>query len=772
MRSFLTFVFRNKFYYLIEVIGLSLSLAFILPLLSFMGVRWNIDHSHPNWRQIYEVCLLSESQETTWGLAEQIRNSEPDITAVTQFLAYNYRYETPVYFKQESFPIQKMVVDNEFFDFFPTSVITGDLKGLEDRYQLAVSESFADRSGINCGDILIYQDQTYSVCAIFDNYHESLIPDVDIIFGENSPLLDNERTNPDSWWSLMPVFIQVKEGTDIQVLTEKLTRLCKEYYADYYQTHEQHKNALRLRRYDKISSWLWNVALTSTGGLGFYLMNVLALILIIFSLLNCTLLNTALTTLRAKEMATRRLLGSSRKEIIVRVLSESLIITAICFVLGWMLSSMVYERINELLTGFGAPLNISNNLSLPAILYYLIALLIVSFLSGIIPARVLAKYSPLDVVRGEFKYQIKSVLGKVFIGLQCVFSVAMITILLLNLFQFDKAKSRQLGCDVNDTFIIAGSLPEPVMKSTVTALRELPCVEYAGLANDSPGDGIYGLRIFEDETIGKHQINVISCTEDAFRAFGIEMVSGQQGSFGGYLTESAYNWFESSNAPEELMRQIGISQLNGVVKDFIGCIQGDGIRAIEITETGPFDRIVVKTIGDHSECRSSIMDTYKKMSIQILGYCPEPREAGYIPDVVQKKLNESTEGSLLSLLFFFSILPLILALSGIMAMSTFYVTNHQRDISIRKVFGGTAGHETRTYMWRFIRIMFIGNLIGIPLAVWVNDSIYLGIPISAEGSIGIYLLTFAITMLMAFMCVFPQVFKAARSNPAIELKKE
>lgn len=772
MRSFFTFLFRNKFYYLIEVIGLSLSLAFILPLLSFMGVRWNIDHSHPNWRQIYEVCLFSDSQETTWGLAEQIRNSEPDITTVTQFLAYEYRYETPVYFKQESFSIQKMVVDNVFFDFFPTTVITGDLKGLKDRYQLAVSESFAARSGINCGDILIYQDQTYSVCAIFGNYQESLIPDVDIIFGENSPLLDNERNNPDLWWSLMPVFIKVKEGTDIQVLTEKLTRLCNDYYADYYQTHEQDKNALRLRRYDKISSWLWNTALTSTGGIGFYLMTVLALVLIIFALLNCTLMNTALTTLRAKEMATRRLLGSTRKEITVRVLSESLIITAICFVLGWLLSSMVYGRINELLTGFGAPMNLSNNLSLPAILYYLIALLIVSFLSGIIPARVLSKYSPLDVVRGEFKYQVKSVLGKVFIGLQCVFSAAMIAILLLNLFQFDNAKSRSLGCDVNDTFIIAGSLPEPVMKSTVTALRELTCVEYAGLANDSPGDGIRGLRIFEDETIGKHQINVISCTEDAFRAFGIDLVSGKQGGFGGYLSESAYNWFASSNNPEELMRQIGISQLNGVVKDFVGRIQGDGIRAIEITESGPFDRIVVKTIGDHSVCRSSIMDTYKKMSIQILGYCPEPRESGYIPDVVQKEINESTEGSVLRLLFFFSILPLILALSGIMAMSTFYVTSHRRDISIRKIFGGTVGQETRTYLWKFLRIMFIGNLIGIPLAVWVNSGIYLGIPISARGSIGIYILTFVITMLMAFMCVFPQVFQAARTNPATELKKE
>lgn len=772
MRSFFTFVFRNKFYYLIEVIGLSLSLAFILPLLSFMGVRWNIDHSHPNWRQIYEVCLFSDSQETTWGLAEQIRNSEPDITAVTQFLAYDYRYETPIYFKQESFSIEKMVVDNEFFDFFPTSVITGDLKGLKDRFQLAVSESFAARSGINCGDILIYHDQTYSVCAIFGNYQESLIPDVDIIFGENSPLLDDERTNPDSWWSLMPVFIQVKEGTDIQVLTEKLTRLCKDYYADYYQTHEQDKNALRLRRYDKVSSWLWNTALTSTGGIGFYLMTVPAIVLIIFALLNCTLLNTALTTLRAKEMATRRLLGSTRKEIIVRVLSESLIITAVCFVLGWLLSSTVYGRINELLTGFGAPLNISNNLSLPGILYYLIALLIVSFLSGIIPARVLAKYSPLDVVRGEFKYQIKSVLGKVFIGLQCVFSVAMIAILLLNLFQFDNAKSRSLGCDVNDTFIIAGSLPEPVMKSTVTALRELPCVDCAGLANDSPGDGIRGLRIFEDETIGKHQINVISCTEDAFRAFGIDLVSGKQGGFGGYLSESAYNWFASSNNPEELMRQIGISHLNGVVKDFVGPIQGDGIRAIEITETGTFDRIVVKTIGDHSACSSSIMDTYKKMSIQILGYCPEPRESGYIPDVVQKKINESTEGSLLRLLFFFSILPLILALSGIMAMSTFYVTSHRRDISIRKIFGGTVGQESRTYLWKFLRIMFIGNLIGIPLASWINGSIYLGIPMSAVSSIWIYLLTFAISMLMAFMCVFPQVFQATRTNPATELTKE
>lgn len=772
MRSFFTFVFRNKFYYLIEVIGLSLSLAFILPLLSFMGVRWNIDHGHPNWRQIYEVCPISESQETTWGLAEQIRNSEPDVTAITHFRAYNFGYETPVYYKQESFSIQKMIVDRDFFSFFPTSVVTGDLKGLEDRFQLAVSESFADRSGINCGDVLIHEDQIYSVCAIFRNYRESLIPDVDIIFGENSPLLDNERTNPDSWWSEIPMFIQVKDGTDMQVLTENLSRLCNEYYADYFRMYEHHKNALRLRRYDKVSSWLWNTALTSTGGVGFYLMSVLAVVLIIFSLLNCTLMNTALTTLRAKEMATRRLLGSSRREIVVRALSESLIITAICFVIGWLLSSMVYGRINELLTGFGAPLNLSNNLSLPAIVYYLIALLVVSFLSGIIPARVLSRYSPLDVVKGEFKYQVKSVLGKVFIGLQCIFSVAMIAILLLNLFQFDKAKSRQLGCDVNDTFIIAGTLPEPVMKSTVTVLRELPCVDCAGLAYDSPGDGLLGLRIFEDETIGKHQINVISCTEDAFRAFGIDIVSGKQGGFGGYLSESAYNWFASSKNREELMRQIGISQLNGVVKDFLGHIQGDGIRAIEITETGPFDRIVVKTIGDHSECRSSIMETYKKMTAQMLGYCPEPRKSGYIPDVVQKEINESTEGSLLRLLFFFSILPLILALSGIMAMSTFYVTNHRRDISIRKIFGGTVGQESRTYLWKFLRIMFIGNLIGIPLASWINSSIYLGIPMNAVSSIWIYLLTFAISMLMAFMCVFPQVFQAARTNPATELKKE
>ena len=146
------------------------------------------------------------------------------------------------------------------------------------------------------------------------------------------------------------------------------------------------------------------------------------------------------------------------------------------------------------------------------------------------------------------------------------------------------------------------------------------------------------------------------------------MVSGKQGGFGGYLTESAYNWFASSNTPEELMRQIGIPQLNGVVKDFLGRIQGDGIRAIEITETGPFDRIIVKTLGDHSECRASIMDTYKKMTLQMLGYCPEPRDSGYIPDVVQKRLNESTEGSLLHLLFFFSISKLYYHLRTVLSM--------------------------------------------------------------------------------------------------------
>ena len=117
-------------------------------------------------------------------------------------------------------------------------------------------------------------------------------------------------------------------------------------------------------------------------------------------------------------------------------------------------------------------------------------------------------------------------------------------------------------------------------------------------------------------------------------------------------------------------------------------------------------------------------------------------------------------------------LALLLSLLDLVAMSTYYADEKRRDIAVRKVFGGTVDTEA----WRTIReymvLVGIACVIGIPIAVYsaqeyLKDFIY-----RLEGYWWIFVVAVLLTGLIAFVSVIWQVLKAARTNPATELKKE
>ena len=92
----------------------------------------------------------------------------------------------------------------------------------------------------------------------------------------------------------------------------------------------------------------------------------------------------------------------------------------------------------------------------------------------------------------------------------------------------------------------------------------------------------------------------------------------------------------------------------------------------------------------------------------------------------------------------FMLLSILIALLGLVAMSTYYADEKSRDIAVRKVFGGTVDTEAQRTIREYMVLVGIACVIGIPIAVY----------------------------LIAFVSVIWQVLKAARTNPAVELKKE
>ena len=115
---------------------------------------------------------------------------------------------------------------------------------------------------------------------------------------------------------------------------------------------------------------------------------------------------------------------------------------------------------------------------------------------------------------------------------------------------------------------------------------------------------------------------------------------------------------------------------------------------------------------------------------------------------------------------------LLLSLLDLLAMSTYYADEKSHDIAVRKVFGGTVDTEA----WRSIRdymvLVGIACFIGIPTAVYAAREYLKDFIDRLEGYWWIFVVAVLLTGIIAFVSVIWQVLKAARTNPATELKKE
>ena len=120
----------------------------------------------------------------------------------------------------------------------------------------------------------------------------------------------------------------------------------------------------------------------------------------------------------------------------------------------------------------------------------------------------------------------------------------------------------------------------------------------------------------------------------------------------------------------------------------------------------------------------------------------------------------------------FMLLSILISLLGLLAMSTYYADEKSRDIAVRKVFGGTVDTEA----WRTIRdymiLVGIACIIGIPIAVYAAQEYLKDFIYKLEGYWWIFVLAVVITLGISLLAVLWQTLKAARTNPATELKKE
>ena len=143
---------------------------------------------------------------------------------------------------------------------------------------------------------------------------------------------------------------------------------------------------------------------------------------------------------------------------------------------------------------------------------------------------------------------------------------------------------------------------------------------------------------------------------------------------------------------------------------------------------------------------------------------------GYLMEFYEKALRPTRNN--MRLMEVFMILALLLSLLDLLAMSTYFADEKAHDIAVRKVFGGTVDSETRRTIRDYMILVGIACIIGIPVAVYATQEYLKEFIYRLEGYWWIFVLAVVITFAVSLLSILWQTLKAAKTNPAVELKKE
>ena len=765
MKSYLKFLSRNKLYTAIEAVGLAVSLAFVIIIGSYVWQQYAVTWENPDRERVY-VPGTPGFPALTYGFPDAIGDI-PEIESVSRMCNVVVH---PV-IRGENTEAESVGVEPEFFEICPQfRFVEGSADVLSAPTNAILSASFARKHSLSVGDALDISGSSYVVGAILEDLKGTVIKPYDIFL--NAAVYKDEWQPFDNYGSTVTL-IKVRPETDRKELYDKLESVCKDVYSSIYgQSFFEH---LELSRYDELFFKETEGFFRHGDKATLRILMLVGLLLLLSAILNYINLSVALTGKRAKEMAVRQLSGASRAGIIWKYLAESIAFTAVCFAAGLLLAEAFCPAMNALLNNPDIPIKIIWS---PGYVFaYIVIILLVGVLCGIFPAMMSGRYNPVDVMKGGYRRRSKMVFSKVFIVLQNALAVILIALAITMEAQMHKTQERPMNCNIENIFFLkdfSGEDNAPLKD----ALEALPCVRRIGRSSGVPGSinmGQYSTTRDGQDILYK----LIRMDSTAFSMFGFEILEDfhapqfnsvwfSDKSFAATGFDSDYHDISGTLS----RRTKGCEQVAGVFKSFptnnanIG-EEDYAIVSLMRSEDIPFAGWVIETTPDRKAAKAQIMEAYDN--------CIKGKQIyGSLAFWVDENIAEAWKPARnnMRLVEIFMLLSIIIALLGLVAMSTYYADEKSRDIAVRKVFGGTVDTEAQRTIREYMVLVGIACVIGIPIAVYAAQEYLKDFIYRLEGYWWIFVVAVLLTGLIAFVSVIWQVLKAAKTNPAIELKKE
>ena len=796
MKYFFRFLKNNPLYAVINVVGLALSLMFVILIGDYTYRQFSIDKWHKNHERIYVLGTENGNSLLSWpDCAHSLKDRYPEVEDVCCVYMHNgkIKHEDRVYEEAQGDNAGNiMLADSNFFRFFDFKMIDGDREtALDSPEKCVVTESLAKAlfpDGNALGQPLQIEGTRY-VFVSDDNgdpYDSSLvytvsgvIKDLDktVFLNETAVIANFERAPQVLGYRLRndlmasgPLgstlsFLMMRPGASLEDKIEDLTSYCIESIP-VFNFYGNTKAAI-IPLDDLMFAPQNTGAGLQTGDkslLGILLAVVLAILM--FAVTNYINLTVANTGFRAKEMATRRLLGSDGLGISLELIGESTLMVFISFIIGGALALLLEDKVAVLFKG---KIDILKDINLATVSVSLVFIILTGVISGIMPTVSLSRYKPIDVVKGSFRYHSKMVLCRIFIILQNVITMTMMTATLTILLQMNHLVKAPLGYNTENIYRVSSDNPE-VLRNT---LKSQPFIQGIGSFSGTSLDGNYrSMSTRKDKDNNNLLVYLTTWDKEFIDIMGINLVKDNHLSGDvKYINEELAGKLSLGDGESEVTWGDGkVMQVAGIFSNFHMTNILDPYQPFMITvkDTDEIEdpNFMVKTDGS-PDARKKLCDLIKEVdgTTEDLDW-----KLQSVDDNIKASLNE--EKNTMRIVSIFTGVAVLISILGFIGMSLFFIRQRKKEIGVRRIMGSTTNEVLSLLLTKFCAPLLVSFIFAVPLSWFIMDKWLESFSYRIGLSPWIFIASGAVSLLIAVVSIFFQTLHAAHSNPADAIRAE
>lgn len=782
---------KDSWYSLLNVLGLTIGITFSLFLIFYIADELNYDkHNEKADRICRIVAYIQEPDKNTNWTSTQVPlgpTLKKDYPEVEESVRFFNRERTLFKNGEKSFYERKLYyADSNVFKVFTHQFVEGNAaNALTAPNSIVLSKTLAEKYfGKNTpavGKTLKTVYDLYTVTAVIEDMPKNSHLLYDMLIS-SSTILRGNQGGQDSWGGFGNfTYVLLKPGNSAAAFEKKLLPMYDKYMAPIF---AQYNIKIKYGVQPITSIHLHSDLQGEPEELGsmsyIWIFGAVAFFMLLIACINYMNLTTARSARRAKEIGIRKVTGSTKKQLVLQFLSESLVTAFAAVLLSAGLVLLLLGAFNSI---SGKAFTVYTLLQPFNIILLLGIALFTGLVGGSYPAFYLSGFKPVSILKGALSKASGNVnLRRSLVVLQFSISMIMLICTWVVYSQLSFLQQKDLGFSKEQVMTVIVNTGEDE-RGKIAAMnndfRSQPGIKAVGTGTAYPGSGNISLNLFSVESKNGYVDKGVECyqvDENLLSSLGINIVKGRNFS-------SLADTLHSILVNEAMVKQFGWDEPIGKRVKFPGDTSGNYVEVVGVMKDfnqkslyNPIAPLLLFYAANNNIIQLKLDGSNVKQSITKAEtiwkkYFPQlPFEYKFLDENFNSQYAaDQKRGKIFAA---FSILTIIITCLGLLGLTAFTTQQKQKEISIRRILGASTtqmvGMITKNYLW----LSLIAAAIAFPVAWYFMNSWLKIFTYSAGLSVLPFILSACVIVITAAATATFHSAKAAWAKPAKVLRTE